>query len=429
MIDSRKAFLTAVRAFFLFLLSWSVLGLQSALAVKVVIACGAVGIERQLCIEGAERWASQTGNEVDVIATPESSTERLAMYQLLLRERHDTVDVFQIDVIWPGLLHQWLLDLTPYINDQDAFFPNLVANNTIEDRLIALPWYVDTGLLYYRQDLLQQYGHSVPETWHDLERIALDVQNQQRSRSPDFWGYVWQGSDYEGLTCNIVEWLVSADAGNVVNENQEVTLNNQAAIGALEQAAGWVGQITPSEVLDYREEDARAHFESGNALFMRNWPYAWSLGNREGSAVAGKIGVTVLPRGDNGQSTGALGGWQLGVTQATRHPDEAVDLIRFLTSEAEQRRRTEHGYLPTRSALYEDPSVTGQNPLFEPVGRALENVALRPSSATDRLYKHVSRYLSQETHDVLAGRKTAEAAVESITQRIVDKSLGRYSVQ
>lgn len=429
MIDLRKPLITAVQAMFGILFVWSVLGVQSAQAARVVIACGAVGIERQLCIEGAERWASQTGNEVDVIATPESSTERLAMYQLLLRERHDTVDVYQIDVIWPGLLHQWLLDLTPYIDDQEAFFPNLIANNTIDDKLIALPWYVDTGLLYYRQDLLQQYGHSVPETWQELERIALDVQNQQRSRNPEFWGYVWQGSDYEGLTCNIVEWLVSSGAGNVVDDNQVVTLNNQASIDALSQAANWVGRITPEAVLDYREEDARAHFEAGNALFMRNWPYAWSLGNSEGSAVAGKIGVTVLPRGDNGAPTGALGGWQLGVTQATRHPDEAVDLVRFLTSEAEQRRRTQHGYLPTRAALYDDPSVVSQNPLFEPVGRALENVALRPSSATDRLYKHVSRYLSQETHDVLAGLKTPEAAVESITQRIVDKSLGRYSVQ
>lgn len=411
------------------LLGWGMLAIQSALAVKVVIACGAVGIERQLCIEGAERWASQTGNEVDVIATPESSTRRLAMYQLLLRERHDTVDVFQIDVIWPGLLHRWLLDLTPYINDQEDFFPDLVSNNTINNRLIALPWYVDTGLLYYRQDLLQEYGHSVPETWRDLERIALDVQNQHRTRNPDFWGYVWQGSDYEGLTCNIVEWLISANAGNVVNENQEVTLNNRAAIGALEQAAGWVGRISPIEVLDYREEATRAHFEAGNALFMRNWPYAWSLGNRPDSAVAGKIGVTVLPRGENGPSAAALGGWQLGVTKSTRHPEEAVDLIRFLTGESEQRRRAEHGYLPTRSDLYEDPGLSDQNPLFEPVGRALENVALRPSSATDRRYKHVSRYLSQETHEVLAGRKNAEEAVESITRRIVEKSLGQYSVK
>lgn len=398
-------------------------------AAQITIACGAVGMERQLCEEGAARWSEQTGHDVEVIATPESSTERLAMYQLLLRERHDTVDVYQIDVIWPGLLHEYLLDLSPYIPDENAFFPNLIANDTINGRLIALPWYVDTGLLYYRKDLLDQYGYDEPATWSELERIAANIQAGERPQNPDFWGYVWQGSDYEGLTCNVVEWLVSHDAGTVVNEGQTVTLNNDKAAKALATAANWVGKITPPAVLGYREEDARAQFEAGNALFMRNWPYAWSLGNNpETSEVAGKIGVTVLPRGEEGRPTGALGGWHLGVTKATKNPQLAADLVRFLTSEAEQRRRAGHGYLPTRSALYEDTSLTSQNAVFEPVGQALTNVALRPSSSTGRIYKYVSRYLSEETHDVLAGEKTAEAAVESISLRIVEKSLGDFSM-
>lgn len=404
------------------------LALQPVRAATITIACGAVGIERQLCEEGAARWAERSGHQVDVIATPESSTERLAMYQLLLRERHDTVDVFQIDVIWPGLLHRYLLDLTAYIPDKNAFFPNLIANNTIEGRLIAMPWYVDTGLLYYRADLLQKYGHAVPQTWDDLERVAADVQARERTRNPDFWGYVWQGSDYEGLTCNVVEWLVSAGAGNVVNDDGTITLDSPLAAQALDRAAGWVGTITPPAVLDYREEEARAFFEAGNAVFMRNWPYAWSLGNAESSSVAGKIGVTVLPRGEQGQPTGALGGWQLGVTKATKHPELAADLVRHLTGADEQRLRAEFGYLPTRSVLYRESDITSQNAVFAPVGEALSNVALRPSSATSRTYKYVSRYLSQETHRVLAGELPGEAAVESIAQRIEQKSLGSLTL-
>ncbi len=398
-------------------------------AAEITIACGSVGQERQLCEEGVARWSEQTGHQAKVIATPDSSTERLAMYQLLLRERHNTVDVYMMDVIWPGLLHEYLLDLSPYIDDVDAFFPNLIANDTINGRLIALPWYVDTGLLYYRKDLLEQYNYKVPETWDDLERIATDVQRRERARNPEFWGYVWQGSDYEGLTCNVVEWLVSHGAGNVVDEDQTITVNNELAVQALSQAAGWVGSISPQAVLEYREEDARAHFERGDALFMRNWPYAWSLGNNpETSSVAGNIGVAVLPRGVDGQPTGALGGWHLGVTQATQHPEVAADLVRFLTSEAEQRRRADYSYLPTRTVLYSDIGLTASNALFAPVGKSLTNVALRPSSATGRIYKYVSRYLSQETHAVLAGEKPAEEAVQSIAQRIVEKSLGEFSM-
>lgn len=395
-----------------------------AQSVELTIACGAVGMERQVCIDGANRWAEQTGHSVDVVATPQSSTERLAMYQLLLRERHNTVDVFQIDVIWPGLLGDYLLDLSPYVSDTDAFFPNLMANNTVDGRLIAMPWYVDTGLLYYREDLLEQYGHPIPQTWDELETIAADVQRGERSRNGNFWGYVWQGSDYEGLTCNIMEWLVSSNAGTVVNTSGVVTLDNDRATSIIGQAAGWINTISPPAVLDYQEEDARAHFEAGNALFMRNWPYAWRLANEPESAVSGKVGVTVLPQGDSGAPSGALGGWQLAVTQATRYPDLAADLVRFLTSEPEQRRRTEYGYLPTRTALYQEPELTRDNAVFAPVGKALQNVAVRPSSATGRTYKYVSRYLSGEIHEVLRGSKTTTEALASITDRIVERGLG-----
>lgn len=403
---------------------WAALLIAPATAAELTIACGAVGIERQVCIDGANRWAEQTGHSVDVVATPQSSTERLAMYQLLLRERHNTVDVFQIDVIWPGLLGEYLLDLSPYVSDTEAFFPNLMANNTVDGRLIAMPWYVDTGLLYYRKDLLEQYGHPVPQTWDELETIAADVQRRERSANGNFWGYVWQGSDYEGLTCNVMEWLVSSNAGTVVNADGVVTLDNDRAASIIQQAAGWVGTISPAAVLDYQEEDARAHFEAGDALFMRNWPYAWRLANDPESAVAGKVGVTVLPQGESGAPSGALGGWQLAVTEATRYPDLAADLVQFLTSEPEQRRRAEFGYLPTRTALYQETGLTGDNAVFAPVGQALENVAVRPSSATGRTYKYVSRYLSGEVHQVLSGDKEASQALSSITDRIVERGLG-----
>ncbi len=395
-----------------------------ALAVELTIACGAVGIERQVCIDGANRWAEQTGHSVDVVATPQSSTERLAMYQLLLRERHNTVDVFQIDVIWPGLLGEYLLDLSPYVPDTDAFFPNLMANNTVDGRLIAMPWYVDTGLLYYRKDLLERYGHTVPQTWDELEAIATEVQRGERSQNGNFWGYVWQGSDYEGLTCNVMEWLVSSNAGTVVSTQGVVTLDNDRAARIIDQAAGWIDTISPPAVLEYQEEDARAQFEAGNALFMRNWPYAWRLANEPESTVSGKVGVTVLPQGDSGAPSGALGGWQLAVTEATRYPELSADLVRFLTSESEQRRRAEFGYLPTRSALYDEPELTQNNAVFEPVGQALENVAVRPSSATGRTYKYVSRYVSGEIHEVLRGTKSTTDALASITDRIVERGLG-----
>ena len=395
----------------------------SVKAATVSIACGAVGNEYQLCVEGANRWAERTGHQVKVVNTPQSANERLAMYQMLLREKHDTVDVFQIDVIWPGILHKYLVDLSQYAIDTSIYFDGLVKNNTVNDRLIALPWYVDVGLLYYRKDLLQKYNRDVPETWEEMRLTAEHIQKEEQRNAPDFWGYVWQGDDYEGLTCNVVEWLVSHDAGNIVEADGKITLANNQAVSAFNEARSWMGRISPADVLDYREEDVRGSFQSGKALFMRNWPYAWNLLND--SDLKGKVGVTVLPGSQKGKPSGALGGWQLAVTKASKHPELAVDLVLYLAGEREQRLRAQHGYLPSIAALYEQVESSDSAGMYSAVNTALGNVALRPSTATSRLYGKASRSIYSQVNRFLSGSGTADQLVSQIAQDIHHKSLGR----
>ncbi|MRT18674.1 ABC transporter substrate-binding protein, partial [Vitellibacter sp. q18] len=94
---------------------------------------------------------------------------------------------------------------------------------------------------------------------------------------------------YEGLTCNATEWVASFNGGTVVDEKGKITINNPQAAKALSTAAGWIGTISPQGVTNYAEEESRGVFQSGNAVFMRNWPYAWSLAQAEDSAIKGKV--------------------------------------------------------------------------------------------------------------------------------------------
>ena len=108
----------------------------------------------------------------------------------------------------------------------------------------------------------------------------------------------------------------------------------------MRQAVGWLDRISPRGVLNYTEEEARGVFQSGAAVFMRNWPYAYALGNAQDSPVRGRIGVAPLPKGGpDGRHAGTLGGWQLAVSRYSRHSAAAVDLVLYLTSAAEQKRR------------------------------------------------------------------------------------------
>ncbi|MGK7869673.1 ABC transporter substrate-binding protein [Falsiroseomonas sp. E2-1-a20] len=403
------------------LLAWAPAQAQVTLA----ISCGAVGVEFQLCREGAEAWARETGNRVQLVSTPSGSTERLALYQQLLSAGSADIDVLQVDVVWPGTLAAHLLDLNGRV-ETEGVFPALVRNNTVDGRLVAMPWFTNAGVLYFRRDLLDQHGRTVPETWQDMAETARHIMQAERAAGNDrIWGYVFQGRAYEGLTVNALEWVASHGGGSIVAEDGGVTINNPNAIRAIEQAAGWVGHITPRGVLNYAEEEARGVFQSGNAVFMRNWPYAWPLLNAEDSAVRGKVGVALLPKGGaQGRHSATLGGEQLAVSRYSRHPDAAVELVRYLTSQAEQKRRAIAGsFNPTLEPLYRDQEIIAANPFFADLYDSFVNAVARPSGVTGGRYNQVSAEFWNAVHNVLSDQAEAGPALARLERNL--RRIGR----
>jgi trehalose/maltose transport system substrate-binding protein len=403
------------------------LGAAPTAAVTVTISCGAVGAELTLCREGAQRWAAQTGHEVKIVSTPNSSSERLALYQQLLAAQASDVDVFQIDVIWPGLLASHLADLAPIIGDSAALhYPAMVQNNTVDGRLVAMPWFASVGVLYYREDLLQRHGEAVPTSWDELTATAARVQRAERAAgNTDLWGYVWQGRAYEGLTCNALEWVASAGGGTIVDTDGSITIDNPQAAAAIDRAAGWIDTISPPGILNYAEEESRGVFQSGHAVFMRNWPYAWALAQSADSPVRGKVGVAPLPGDSRDNSAAALGGWQLAVSRYSEHAEIAADLVRFLTSPAEQKRRAIQASLnPTIPRLYEDPEILAAAPFFAELVAIMRHAVPRPSAATGSRYNQVSNTFWSAVHEVLNGRRDAEASLAALDRRLSRLSRG-----
>jgi len=394
--------------------------------VTISLSCGSVGKDFEMCKAGGDAWAKKTGNEVKYASTPTSSSEALALYQQLLAAGATDIDVFQIDVVWPGILGDFFIDLKPYTKGAEKeHFPAIIANNTRKGRLVAMPLSTDAGILYYRKDLLDKYHESVPDTWEQLTATAKKIQDAERKAgSADLWGYVFQGKAYEGLSCNAIEWVKSYDGGTIVDDSGKVTINNPGAKKALETAASWIGAISPKGALSYTEEESRGVFQSGKAVFMRNWPYAWALSQGNDSPIKGKVGVGPLPKGgENGHHTGALGGWQLGVSKFSKHPEVAADLVVFLTSMEEQKRHAiDASKLPTIVSLYKDPDVTKANPFFADVVATFNDAAARPSTPTGGKYNQVSSEFFNAVHATLAGEKPAEASLKSLDDKL--KALG-----
>jgi trehalose/maltose transport system substrate-binding protein len=384
---------------------------------KITYYGDSVGLAAELDKVMVKKFVDDTGIQVNVVPRPKDATEAYATYQRLFQAQSPDVDVLTLDVIWPGAFGQHLADLGPKLGEAaKQHVEGIVKNNTVGGKLVAMPWFTDFGMLYYRTDLLKKYGYDKPpETWDELEQMAKKIMDGEKPSNPSFAGFVWQGKAYEGLTCDALEWVYSHGGGEIV-ENGKPTINNPQAAKALGRAKKWVGGISPAGVTGYEEEDARNAFQGGNAAFMRNWPYAYAAGNEDKSPIKGKFDVAPLPHEPGQKSAGAVGGWQLGVSKYSKSQDAAIELVRYLTSpEGSKYRALVAVYIPTIPSVQADPAVVKAIPFLE----KLKGVTLvpRPSNSTGARYNEVSIAFFQGVSQALQGTEPG-AALQQVDQRL-----------
>jgi trehalose/maltose transport system substrate-binding protein len=404
-------------------------GLRTDLAGETVkmIAGNSSGPAYDFDLALAAEFEAVTGIKVERVGGSNNGSELLATYLQQLGAQADDIDVYQIDVIWPGMLAPHAVDLSDILEAQRSqgveHFERIVANNTVEGKLVGVPFYTDAGVLFYRTDLLEKYGFTAPPaTWAELEQQAQTIQDGERAANPDFWGFVWTGKAFEGLTCCAYEWQISQGGGKFVEDDGTVSVNNEATIAAFNRAKGWIGTITPPGVTTYEHEEPRGVFQAGNAAFMRNWPYAYALGQAPDSPIAGKLDISILPKGEQegAVNADALGGWQLLVSNYSKHQDAAKEWVKFMTSpEIQKRRSIALANIPTLAPLYEDAEVLAANPYYERMLPVFQGgAAARPSTITGEFYNDVSTAYFTGVSQILSGEKDAAEAVADIEEQI-----------
>lgn len=397
----------------------------AASAANVNFVSGATGRDIDVLRELVKPWEASSGNTVTVVPMPSSTTDQFAQYRLWLAAKNADVDVYQTDVIWAPQLADHFVDLTEAAKDiVNDHFPSIIASQTVNGKLVALPVFTDAPALYYRKDLLEKHGVAVPKTWDELAAAAQKVQDAERAAgAADLWGFVFQGNAYEGLTCDALEWVKSNGGGQIVEADGTISINNEKAAAALERAKTWIGTISPPGVLSYQEEESRGVWQTGNAVFMRNWPYAYSLGNGDDSPVKGKFGVAPLPAG-GGEGTGSaatLGGWNVAVSEYSPNKEAAISLAKFLASkEVQKQRALISSQLPTVISLYDDPEIAEKQPIIPQWKDIFLQAVPRPSAPTKAKYNEVSSKFWSAVHDTLSGNGTAAENLEVLEADLAD---------
>jgi trehalose/maltose transport system substrate-binding protein len=384
------------------------------------IVHGAVGMDDQILRRQLDAFEAATGHKVNIVSMPESTTDQFSQYRLWLAAQSSDIDVYRLDVIWAPQISEHFVDMTDAIADiRDQFVPSTLDAQTVDGKLVAVPMFMGAPALYYRADLLEKHGKSVPTTWEELGATAKAVMEAERAAGQtDLWGFVFQGAAYEGLTCNAMEWIGAMGGGMIVNEDGTIGINNPQAAAAIDLAASWVGDIAPPGVLNYREEDARGVFQSGNAVFMRNWNYAYALVTAADSPIKDGVGVAPLPGGPGG-NVATLGGAALGVSAYSQNQEIAKELVKFLVNFENQKMRAIETSRPaTVSAVYDDAEVGEKMPfipLWKPV---LEGTTPRPAFVTKRNYNEVSSEFWTAVHNTMSGNGSAADNLAMLEARL-----------
>lgn len=348
---------------------------------------------------------------------PASTDQQHQFYVTQLSAKSSDFDVFALDVIWtPEFAGAgWLMPLDGLFDDAvlTDFLPGPLEANTVDGTLFAAPWYVDGGVLFYRTDLLEKYDLAPPETLDEL--IAAVRRVQQGEGNESLHGFIWQGKQYEGLVCTVLEFI-HGNGGRILDGGVPA-LGRPAATQAVAALRGLIESgVSPSLVTNADEEVTRNIFGAGRAIFMRNWPYAWTIFQREESAIRGRVGVLPMPRLGGERSASTLGGWQLGINQHTEHPEEAKRFIRYMMQpEVQEELAIAGGFKPSRRSVYERPKLAEAQPFIVELRTILERTVPRPVTP---YYARITQVLQTEFSAVVAGIRPAPEAMQRADREI-----------
>jgi trehalose/maltose transport system substrate-binding protein len=369
-------------------------------------------------------FTQETGIGVRHLPTPETTLDQLDLVRKLLQQGNTSPDVYGVDVIWPGVLSDELIDLKPSLGPElSSINADVAASYTVKGKLVAVPYHSDLGVLFYRKDLLRRYGYAAPpRTWDELEQMAVRIQNGERARGQkDFWGFTWPGAAGEGLTCNALEWQFSEGGGRIIEANGTISINNPDAIRSWQRAAHWIGWISPPSVTSLEEWDAiNAFYYARKSAFFRGWARSYLLSVRDIPANRDTIGITSIPAGKNAQAA-TLGGFALGLSRTSRHNAEALHLIRFLIHREIEIEEARTGHESQNWPELYDPTaiLRAKRSSADNGKQRVSGVVARPSTVAAEKYEEVSRAYIQVVRSVLLGQIKAPEAAASLERELV----------
>jgi trehalose/maltose transport system substrate-binding protein len=343
--------------------------------------------------------AQSNGVTVNLLEFSTSADEQRTQFVQRQEAKQGECDVFSSDVIWTAEFASqgWLYDMTPYVESRkDEIIEATLETVSFEDKFWGMPQQTDAAFMYYRTDQVKEF----PATWQEVYKVAGEND-----------GIVYQGAPYEGLTCDFLELAYAAGGQVLSDDGKTAVINSPENVKALTLMVDGVKDgIAANGVTTYMEEESRRYFESGRATFMRNWPYAYALGQKA-PKVKGKFNVAPFPPFEGGGTAGILGGHNQVVSVYSKNPGGALKWIDYVTGEENQKRQLlDFSQSSTLTATYDDPAIKKKYEFASQLRDAISQANSRPVSP---VYPQISQAIYKNVNEALAGRASPEDALKT----------------
>ena len=353
-----------------------------------------------------------------------STNERKELLARSLRSGGDKLDLFAVDLIWVQRFARWCEPLDHHVSqaERDHIMPVALRSCYHDTTLVALPLYLDIGLMYYRADIIgrlpdaEQVEARLRESMSWEELLAL--RGRLGYESKPF--YIFQADAYEGLVCNYLELAMGQDPQFL--SSNAIDLRAPAAGSALGMMVNMVRRdgLSPREVVTFDEDRSYAYALAHDGLFVRGWPN-FIENFRKSSAdtsVLRHMRKAALPHFEDRPPTSVFGGWNLMLSKFSRHKSEALELLRFFQSrEAQQMLYEIDGFLPIVEEIYRDSLYVEAHPDLSFYATLLGRGFHRPARVD---YTRISDILAPYLQSAIAGERTVEEAIRGASDAIND---------
>jgi len=357
--------------------------------------------------------------KVTFIELPEDADAQRQQMIQNAETQSDAYSVLSLDVVWTSefAANQWIEPLPENELPMGDYLKAAVDSGTYRGQLYAAPNNGDGGLLYYRTDLMKAAGiDAPPTTWTEMEADCAKIQKLPQAKGMSC--YAGQFDKYEGLTVNFSEAINSA-GGEVIDDQGNPTLETpQAKEGLDTLVQGFQDGTIPKAALTYEEEQGRLAFQGGKLIFMRNWPYVYSLANAtDGSSkVAGKFDVAPLPGIGQPGGVSSLGGHNLAISSYAKNKATAMDFIKYFSSEQNQREQLNLNSLaPTIQSIYDDPKLQKKFPYLPALEKSIETAKPRPKFVE---YGDATAAIQEAAYAAISGEESTDQALSQLQKQL-----------